>query len=47
MLLNSKQLDELAKLYIEVLDIIFELNNTKPVVNYEIQSRRPCTNQEF
>ena len=28
MLLNSKQLDELAKLKIELLDIIFELNNT-------------------
>ena len=41
MLLNSKQLDELAKLKIEVLDIIFELNNTKPVVNYGVQSRRP------
>lgn len=35
MLLNSEQLDELAKLQIEVLDIIFELNNTNSFVNYE------------
>lgn len=27
MLLNQKDIDELAKMYIEMIDIIFELNN--------------------
>mgnify|MGYP003289092414 CR=1 FL=1 len=46
MLLNIKQLDELAKLKIELLDIIFELNNTNSFVNYEIQSRRPSQDKK-
>lgn len=35
MLLNQKDLDELAKMYIEMIDIIFELNN-----NYNYDKRR-------
>lgn len=34
MILNSKQLDKLARLQILMLNIIFELNNTKTFVNY-------------
>lgn len=32
MLLTQEELDELAKMYIEMLDIIFELNDNKGFV---------------
>lgn len=34
MILNSKQLDELAKIKIDLLDMIFELNNKKSFIDY-------------